>query len=44
MSPERRRSLASKGGRTAQANGTAHRWTKEEAQAMASKGGKAERK
>lgn len=31
MTPETRRALASLGGRTAQAQGTAHRWTQDEA-------------
>ncbi len=38
MSPERRREIASKGGRTSQANGTAHQWTAEEASAAGKKG------
>lgn len=33
MSSERRREAARKGGRTAQARGTAHQWTAEEARA-----------
>lgn len=33
MSSERRREAARKGGRTAQARGTAHQWTTEEARA-----------
>lgn len=31
MSPERRRAIARKGGQAAQARGTGHRWTVEEA-------------
>ncbi len=31
MTPERRRALGSKGGRTSQERGTAHQWTVEEA-------------
>jgi uncharacterized protein len=38
MSPERRREIASKGGRTSQARGTAHQWTQEEASAAGKKG------
>ena len=38
MSPERRREIASKGGRTSQARGTAHQWTAEEASADGKKG------
>jgi uncharacterized protein len=37
MSPERRREIASKGGRTSQARGTAHQWTPEEASAAGKK-------
>ena len=32
MSPEKKREIASKGGKSAQALGTAHKWTSEEAQ------------
>jgi uncharacterized protein len=39
MSPERRREIASKGGRAAHEKGTAHEWTSEEAKAAGSKGG-----
>ena len=39
MSPEKRREIASKGGKAAQALGTAHKWTTEEAQAAGRKGG-----
>ncbi len=38
MSPERRREIASMGGRTSQARGTAHKWTAEEASAAGKKG------
>jgi hypothetical protein len=39
MSPAQRRAFASKGGRTAQRKGTAHRWTQGEAVAAGRKGG-----
>lgn len=38
MSPERRREIASMGGRASQARGTAHQWTAEEASAAGKKG------
>lgn len=38
MSLERRREVASKGGKIAQARGTAHQWTAEEASAAGKKG------
>ncbi|WP_287268692.1 KGG domain-containing protein [Thermogemmatispora sp.] len=38
LSPERRREIASKGGRTSQLRGTAHQWTAEEASAAGKKG------
>ena len=38
MSLERRREIASKGGRTSQARGPAHQWTAEEASAAGKKG------
>jgi general stress protein YciG len=38
MSPEKRREIASMGGRTSQARGTAHQWTAEEASAAGKKG------
>ena len=41
MSPERRREIASKGGRTSQARGTAHQWTAEEASEAGKKGSNA---
>ena len=37
LSPERRREIASQGGRTAQERGTTHRWTAEEASAAGRK-------
>ena len=39
MSPEKKREIASKGGKAAHALGTAHKWTSEEAQAAGRKGG-----
>jgi general stress protein YciG len=39
LSPEQRRAIASKGGRTAHEKGTAHRFTEEEARAAGKKGG-----
>ena len=41
MSSEKKREIASKGGKAAHALGTAHKWTSEEAQAAGRKGGKA---
>ena len=38
MSPEKRKEIASKGGRTSQARGTAHQWTPEEASVAGKKG------
>jgi general stress protein YciG len=38
MSPERRREIASMGGKTSQARGTAHQWTAEEASFAGKKG------
>ena len=38
LSPERRREIASMGGRTSQARGTAHQWTAAEASAAGKKG------
>jgi general stress protein YciG len=43
LDPEHQRRLASKGGRTAHANGTAHQWTPETAAAAGRKGGQATR-
>lgn len=39
MSPEEQKRIASMGGRKSQANGNAHRFTKEEAQSAGRKGG-----
>lgn len=39
MSPERQREIASKGGKSAHAKGTAHQFDKEEARAAGAKGG-----
>lgn len=39
LSPEKRREIAAKGGLKAQSLGTAHRWTKEQAQAAGKAGG-----
>ncbi len=44
LSLEKRREIASKGGKQAHANGTAHEWTTEEAIKAGSKGGKARAK
>jgi uncharacterized protein len=41
MDPEKRRAIASAGGKAAHAQGKAHRFTHEEAKAAGSKGGKA---
>ena len=41
MSAARRRAVARAGGRAAQAQGSAHRWTSEEARAAGRKGGRA---
>lgn len=41
MSPEARSALASKGGKAAQAKGTGHKFTSEEAREAGRKGGKA---
>lgn len=41
VSPDRRREISSKGGQSAHAKGTAHRFTKEEAAAAGRKGGNA---
>lgn len=43
MTPERRREIASAGGRAAHEQGTAHRWTREEAREAGRKGGAAKR-
>jgi len=39
MSPERRTEIARKGGQTAQAKGTGHKWTVEQAREAGKKGG-----
>jgi hypothetical protein len=41
MTPERRREIASMGGKAAQANGKGHRFTSEQAREAGRKGGKA---
>jgi len=44
MSPEKKREIASKGGKAAHALGTAHKWSSEEAQAAGRKGGSISRR
>ncbi len=44
MSPEKKREIASKGGKAAHALGTAHKWTSEEAQSAGRKGGSISRR
>ncbi|GAC1565575.1 MAG: hypothetical protein NVS3B14_03740 [Ktedonobacteraceae bacterium] len=44
MTPEKKREIASKGGRAAHALGTAHKWNSEEAQAAGRKGGSISRR
>ena len=44
MSSEKKREIASKGGKAAHAMGTAHKWTSEEAQAAGRKGGSISRR
>ena len=39
LSPERRAEISRQGGKAAHAQGTAHKWTKEEASAAGRKGG-----
>ena len=39
MTPEQRRKIASLGGRAAQAKGTGHHWTRDEAKIAGAKGG-----
>ena len=39
MDPAQQRALASRGGKAAHRKGTAHQWTREEAQAAGQKGG-----
>lgn len=41
MTPEQRKAIASKGGKAAHEQGTAHRWTREQAIEAGRKGGKA---
>lgn len=43
MTPEKQREIASKGGRAAHAQRTAHEWTSEEARRAGRKGGAASR-
>lgn len=44
MTAEKKREIASKGGKAAHALGTAHKWTSEEAQAAGRKGGSISRR
>ena len=44
MSAEKKREIASKGGKAAHAQGTAHKWTSAEAQAAGRKGGSISRR
>jgi len=44
MSPEKKREIASKGGKAAHSLGTAHKWRSEEAQAAGRKGGSISRR
>jgi len=44
MTSEKKREIASKGGKAAHALGTAHKWTSEEAQAAGRKGGSISRR
>jgi general stress protein YciG len=44
MSPEKKREIASKGGKAAHQLGTAHKWTSEEARIAGQKGGKISRR
>lgn len=43
MSPEKQRQIASKGGKAAHKNGTAHEWDKDEAREAGRKGGQVSR-
>jgi uncharacterized protein len=43
MDPNKQREIASKGGRSAHAQGTAHKWTSDEARSASRKGGAARR-
>jgi general stress protein YciG len=40
LTPERRKEISSKGGKSAHASGRAHKWTSEEASEAGRKGGK----
>jgi general stress protein YciG len=44
MDPDKQREIASKGGRAAHVQGTAHEWTSDEARAAGRKGGAASRR
>ncbi len=44
MNPEKRRTIASKGGKAAHEQGRAHKWTSEEAQVAGRKGGSISRR
>jgi general stress protein YciG len=44
MNPDKQREIASKGGRAAHVQGTAHEWTSDEARAAGRKGGAASRR
>jgi general stress protein YciG len=44
MDPNKQREIASKGGRAAHAQGTAHEWTSDEARSAGRKGGSASRR
>ncbi len=44
LSPEKKFEIAQKGGRSAHAQGKAHKWTSKEASAAGKKGGKAQRR
>ncbi len=44
MSPDKKREIASMGGKAAHAQGTAHKWTADEARAAGRKGGSISRR
>jgi general stress protein YciG len=44
MDPERKREIASEGGRAAHRKGTAHQWTRDEARDAGRKGGLAKKR
>ncbi len=44
MDPDKQREIASKGGRAAHVQGTAHEWTSDDARAAGRKGGAASRR